>query len=64
MEHRELEKKQDWAKKGKKYKTKYFDRLKQLFGEIEHDKESQLEVIANGRPGTNSVCDMANQARD
>lgn len=37
-----------WQRKGKKYKTKYFAALKQLFGEIENDKDCQTQVATQG----------------
>lgn len=36
---KQLDKDLAWQKRGKKYKTKYFDGLKKLFGEIDDDKD-------------------------
>lgn len=54
-----LERDYAFQRKGKKYKTRYFDSLRQLFGEIEHDKDCQVSEKALSEPnrtaGTNQV---------
>lgn len=32
-----------WQRKGKKFRTKYFAALKDLYGSIEHDKDCQIK---------------------
>ena len=39
-----LEEKYEWSRKGKKYKTKYFCALKELFGEIKNDTDCHEEA--------------------
>jgi len=39
------EKDQEWQRRGKKYKTKYFTALKDLFGETKNDKDCQIQSI-------------------
>lgn len=59
MEHwkTEVEKQYEWQRKGKKYKTKYFGALKELYGRAAHDKECQVEgSFTNGKTGTDNVC--------
>jgi hypothetical protein len=51
----------DFVRKGKKYKTKYFDALGQLFGELEHDKDCQSEDCTNGVPGTGQIRRLAEE---
>ena len=58
MEHwqRKLEKDYAWQRKGKKFKTKYFEALKSLYGGTSHDKDCQHEEsTANGGPGAKSI---------
>jgi len=60
-EHKsQLEKDYQWQKKGKKYKTKYFSALGELFGREPHDKDCQRD-LANGTARTDSVCDMVKE---
>jgi hypothetical protein len=53
-----LDKKYTFSRKSKKYKTKYFDALKQLFGEIEHDKDCQVEIDTHGSRRADYACDV------
>lgn len=41
------EKDTDWQRKGKKYKTKYFIALKDLFNEVTHDTDCQTKESTN-----------------
>lgn len=60
---RDLEKKYEWCKKGKTYRTKYFGALKELYGEAVHGKDSSIEEsIAQGSTGTDSVCSVVKKA--
>jgi hypothetical protein len=61
----ELEAQYAWQRKGKKYKTKYFAALGQLFGDKCHDKDCQAEALCHSQrgSGTDSVGDMATEAR-
>jgi hypothetical protein len=36
----QVEKQYEWSKKGKKYRTKYLDELKNLYGAVKNDTES------------------------
>ncbi len=38
------EKDAQWVRRGKKYKTKYFGALKELFKEVTNDKDCQVEA--------------------
>lgn len=63
VEQRDVEKQYEWSKKGKKYKTKYFDALGQLFGEIKNGTESQSQRDTQGRNGTNHASSVAGKKR-
>ncbi|MFI5405447.1 MAG: hypothetical protein ACHQ1D_02920 [Nitrososphaerales archaeon] len=55
----DIEEKYAWSKKGKKYKTKYFAALGQLFGD-RHDKECQ--VSSDGRSRTDQISYLDDQS--
>ncbi len=55
MKH-EVEKQYEWSKKGKKYKTKYFGALKDLYGSVQNDKDSHKAT--DRTTGTNQVCGL------
>lgn len=62
MEHKtDLEKNYAFQRKGKKYKTKYFSALKQLFGAIQNDKENQ-EQNSTRIARTDTICIMAKKS--
>ena len=52
----------EFSRKSKTYRTKYFDALRQLFGEIEHDKECHTGQSANGETRTDHVCGVVEKA--
>lgn len=58
----ELEKQYAWVKKGKKYKTKYFAALGQLFGSVKDDEKSKeqggVERSSNRGDGSDQIGDM------
>lgn len=47
-----------WMKKGQKYKAHYFCALKQLYGGITHDKDSQVGRITDRTAGADQICDV------
>jgi hypothetical protein len=55
---KQLEKDYAFQKKGKRYKTKYFGALKQLFGEIEHDKDCQVSGEGSSQTGRKTGTDQ------
>lgn len=61
----EIEARYAWSRKGKKYKTKYFEALGQLFGDKRHDKDCQAEALcpSQGRSGTDFLSDVVTEAR-
>lgn len=59
VEH-EAERRYAFLKKGKKYKAKYFMAVKGLYGEVKHDKESQLG--SDRGAGTGIVRDLVEKA--
>jgi hypothetical protein len=59
----DIEEKYAFSRKGKKYRTKYFAALGQLFGES-HDKDCQAEESINRRSRTDQISHMDDNARD
>lgn len=49
----------EWTRRGKKYKAQTMSALKQLYGNMNDDKDCQSETSdANGSPRTDSICGM------
>jgi hypothetical protein len=60
----ELEAQYAWQRKGKKYKTKYFAALGQLFGDESHDKECQVETNSHRGSRTDQAGYLDDKARN
>ena len=63
MKHQtEIEAQYAWQRKGKKYKTKYFAALGQLFGDNSHDKECQAASHTKRGSGTDQTRHLVDEA--
>ncbi len=56
MEQKQIE----FCQRSRKYKTKYFAALKQLFGEAKDGQES--ECLSDRSTGTDQVCGLVGEA--
>jgi hypothetical protein len=60
-----VQKQYEWSRKGKKYKTRYFSALRDLFGAINDDRdcktETKTEKTVQGTSGTGQICRLAEE---
>jgi hypothetical protein len=57
--NKDVEKKVEWSQRSKKYKTKYFDALKQLYGAATNDKDAIEATQTAGETRTDKVRSVA-----